>query len=284
MERLTWLKESKLAKLGVAILAVVVLAAALAPVISPYKRSDHDVRKQLQPPSADHLMGTDENGADMLTEIIHGARVAVVVGVLTVLLRIFLGVWLGLISGYLGGWVDEIVMRITEVFMSFPGILLAILIIFITQEPSLWTVIFALSITGWAGFARLVRGQVLVEREKDYVEAARALGMPSWRIMLRQIAPNVMGPVIVQATFGMAGAILGEATLSFLGLGPQNTASWGALLDRGADYFLLSQHIAFFPGLAIMLTVLAINFIGDALRDHFDPRISGKMEPANWRA
>ena len=280
MARLAWLTESKLAMFGVAILLVMVLCAVFAPLISPYERSERDVRQQLQPPTVEHLMGTDENGADMLTEIIHGARVAVVVGVLTVLLRLLIGVGLGLVSGTLGGWTDEIIMRVTEVFMSFPGILLAILIIFITQEPSLWTVIFALSITGWAGFARLVRGQVLVEREKDYVEAARAIGMPQWRIMLRQIAPNVMAPVIVQATFGMAGAILGEATLSFLGLGPQNTASWGALLDRGADYFLISQHIAFFPGLAIMLTVLAINFIGDALRDHLDPRIAGKIEAA----
>jgi peptide/nickel transport system permease protein len=281
MQRLTWLRDSTMAKVGVGILLAILFCAAFAPLISPYERGQQDVRQQLQAPSADHLMGTDENGADMLTEIIHGARVAVVVGVLTVVLRILLGVWLGLVSGYLGGWVDEVVMRVTEVFMSFPGILLAILIIFITQEPSLWTVIFALSVTGWAGFARLVRGQVLVEREKNYVEAARAAGMPSWRIMVREIAPNCMGPVIVQATFGMAGAILGEATLSFLGLGPQNTASWGALLDRGADYFLISQHIAFFPGLAIMLTVLAINFIGDALRDHFDPRITGRTEAAS---
>ena len=280
MERLAWLTRSPLAMFGVFILLIVLVCAAFAPWLAPYDRSERDVRKQLQGPTWEHPMGTDENGADMLTEIVHGARVAAIVGVTTVFLRLLIGLLLGLASGYLGGWTDEIVMRVTEVFMSFPGILLAILIIFITQEPSLVTVVFALSITGWAGFARLVRGQVLVEREKDYVEAARALGVPHTRIALRHIAPNVMGPVIVQATFGMAGAILGEATLSFLGLGPQNTASWGALLDRGADYFLLTQHIAIFPGLAIVLTVLAINFIGDALRDHLDPRLAGKIEPS----
>lgn len=274
----TWLTRSPLAMIGAALLLFVLLCATFAPWISPYERGARDVHRQLQAPTWEHPMGTDDNGADMLTEVIHGARVAVIVGVVTVLLRLIVGVGLGLASGVMGGWVDEAIMRVTEVFMSFPGILLAILIIFITQSPSLVTVIFALSITGWAGFARLVRGQVLVEREKDYVEAARALGLPSWRIALGHILPNTMGPVIVQATFGLAGAILGEATLSFLGLGPQDTASWGALLDRGADYFLLTQHIALFPGLAIMLTVLSINFIGDALRDHLDPRLAGRVE------
>ncbi len=275
---MAWLTRSPLALLGAAILLLVLAVAALAPALAPYERGQTNVRQQLQGPSWEHPMGTDDNGSDVMTEVVHGARVAVVVGSITVTLRLLLGILLGLLSGYMGGWVDEAIMRLTEVFMSFPGILLAILIIFITQEPSLWTVIFALSITGWAGFARLIRGQVLVEREKDYVQAAKALGFPPWRIMWKHIMPNIWGPVIVQATFGVAGAILGEATLSFLGLGPQNTASWGALLDRGADYFLVTQHIAFFPGLAIMLTVLAINFIGDALRDHLDPRLAGRVE------
>ena len=147
-----------------------------------------------------------------------------------------------------------------------------ILVIFITQEPSMWAVIGALSITGWAGYARLVRGQVLTEREREYVEAARSLGYPDRRIMFREIVPNVMAPVIVQATFGVAGAILAEASLSFLGLGPQDVPSWGALLDQGASYFLLTPHLAIFPGLAIMFTVLGINFLGDGLRDKLDPR------------
>jgi len=156
--------------------------------------------------------------------------------------------------------------------MAFPGILLAILVIFVTQEPSLLAVIGALSLTGWSGYARLVRGQVLLEREKDYVEAARALGFGPARIITRHVLPNVFGPVIVQATFGVAGAILAEASLSFLGLGPQGQPSWGALLDQGASYFLLTPHLAIFPGVAIMITVLGINFLGDGLRDALDPR------------
>lgn len=272
MNSLRWLFRSPLAVWGAFVLALVLFCAAFAPWIAPYERSDRNIARQLEPPSVDHWLGTGENGEDLLTEVMYGTRVAVLVGVGAVSVCVLLGVSLGVLSGYMGGAVDEVIMRCTEVLLSFPGILLAILIIFITQEPSLWTVIFALSATGWAGYARLVRGQVLVERNKSYVEAAEALGIPSWRIMVRHLVPNVASPVIVQATFGVAGAILAEASLSFLGLGPQNTASWGALLDQGAQYFLLTQHTALFPGLAIMITVLSINFIGDALRDHLDPR------------
>lgn len=272
MDRFKWLLRSPLAMIGAWLLSVVLFCAAFAPWIAPYERSERDVRHQLEPPSLAHLLGTGEHGEDLLTEIIFGARVAVMVGGGAVIVCALLGVGLGALSGFLGGRVDEALMRLTEVLLSFPGILLAILIIFITQQPSTWTVILAISATGWAGYARLVRGQVLLERRKDYVEAARALGMPTWRVVFVHVVPNVISPVIVQATFGVAGAILAEASLSFLGLGPQDTASWGALLDQGAQYFLLSQHTALFPGLAIMLTVLSINFLGDALRDHLDPR------------
>ncbi len=266
------MRRNPLALVGAAILAVVLFCAVAGPLVAPYERSERDVSRQLEAPSADHLLGTGENGEDVLTEIVHGARVAVVVGLGAVLVSLFLGVGLGAVSGYFGGWIDEVLMRVTEVMLSFPGILLAILIIFVSQEPSVMTVIFALAVTGWAGYARLVRGQVLVEREKAYVEAARALGLPHWAILLRHVIPNVLGPVIVQATFGIASSILAEASLSFLGLGPQDSASWGSLLDQGASYFLLTGHLALFPGLAIMVTVLAINFVGDALRDHLDPR------------
>ena len=278
MKRFAWLTGSPLALTGSIILLVVLTCAALAPELAPYDRGIQDVRRQLEPPTADHWLGTGENGEDLLTEIVHGARVAVLVGVCAVALSMVLGVFLGAVSGYFGGMVDELVMRLTEVLLSFPGILLAILIIFITQEPSLWTVVFALAITGWAGYARLVRGQVLLERQKEYVEAARALGLSDRIIIFKHLVPNVIGPVIVQATFGVAGAILAEAALSFLGLGPQDTASWGGLLDQGASYFLLTSHLALFPGLAIMLTVLAINFVGDALRDHLDPRLTTSVE------
>lgn len=263
---------SPLARLGALILALLALLALIGPAIAPYPVTHADVAHQLEAPSAAHWLGTDENGADVLTLMLYGARVAVIVGLSTVTICAVLGVALGAVSGYFGGWIDEILMRATEILMAFPGILLAILIIFVTQEPGLPAVVGALTVTGWASYARLVRGQVLSERERPYVEAARALGFPSSRIIFREILPNVMAPVIVQATFGLAGAILAEASLSFLGLGAQNTPSWGALLDQGASYFLLTPHLAIFPGLAIMLTVLGMNLLGDGLRDLLDVR------------
>lgn len=265
-------KISPLAWLGLVVLCGVFLVALFAPWLAPYDLDYVDVTRQLQAPSARHWLGTDENGADVLTKVIYGTRVAVMVGVATVSICSTVGIFLGSISGYFGGWIDEVIMRITEILMAFPGILLAILLIFITQKPSLLAVIGALSVSGWAGYARLVRGQVLSERERAYVEASRALGFPTRRTLFREIVPNVLAPVIVQATFGVAGAILAEAALSFLGLGPQDLPSWGALLDQGATYFLLTPHLAIFPGVAIMMTVLSINFLGDGLRDILDPR------------
>ncbi|RDV36347.1 ABC transporter permease [Bradymonadaceae bacterium TMQ3] len=261
-----------LAYLGMAILAVVALVALFAPWLAPYELAHMDVTRQLQGPSAEHWLGTDENGADVLTLLIYGTRVAAVVGLSVVGICSTVGVILGAISGYFGGWIDEALMRLTEILMSFPGILLAILLIFITQEPSIPAVIGALSVSGWSSYARLVRGQVLAVRDQDYVEAARASGLPTWRILQRHVVPNTFAPVIIQATFGVAGAILAEASLSFLGLGPQDMPSWGGLLDQGASYFLLTPHLAFVPGLAIMFTVLAVNFVGDGLRDVLDPR------------
>lgn len=261
-----------LAPVGVVIVGAVLAVAVLGPLLAPYPVDLLDVTRQLEPPSATHWFGTDENGSDVLTQLIYGTRVAAIVGVSTVAVCLCVGVLLGSISGFMGGWVDEAIMRVTEVLMAFPGILLAILVIFVTQEPSLLAVVGALSITGWSGYARLVRGQVLLEREREYVEAARALGFGTPRILMRHVLPNVFGPVIVQATFGIAGAILAEASLSFLGLGPQGQPSWGALLDQGATYFLLTPYLAIFPGLAIMITVLGINFLGDGLRDALDPR------------
>src|SRR5690554_316042 len=257
---------------SLAILFGVFFVAIFAPWIAPYELTQIDVTQQLAAPSFAHWLGTDENGVDVLTQIIFGTRVAVLVGVSTVAICSTVGISLGAVSGYFGGWVDEVIMRITEILMAFPGILLAILLIFITQRPSLLAVIGALSVSGWAGYARLVRGQVLSERERPYVEASIALGFPTRRVLFREIIPNILGPVIVQATFGVAGAILAEAALSFLGLGPQDLPSWGALLDQGATYFLLTPHLAIVPGLAIMITVLSINFVGDGLRDILDPR------------
>jgi len=265
-------RRKGLAPLGLAIVLFVLVAAILAPWIAPYPLDYIDITRQLEGPSTAHWLGTDENGRDVLTLVLYGARVAAFVGVATVSICATVGITLGSLSGYFGGVIDEILMRLTEILMAFPGILLAILIIFVTQEPSLIAVVGALSVSGWSGYARLVRGQVLIEREREYVEASRALGFPTRWVLFREIVPNILAPVIVQMTFGVAGAILAEAALSFLGLGPQNSPSWGALLDQGASYFLLTPHLAFFPGIAIMITVLGINFLGDGLRDILDPR------------
>ena len=263
---------SPLAYFGIVVLTIVGFVAIFAPWLAPYDLGHMDVTRQLEGPSADHWLGTDENGADLLTLVIYGTRVACLVGIAVVSICSTVGVTLGAVSGYFGGVVDEVIMRITDTLMAFPGILLAILIIFITQEPSLVAVIGALSVSGWAGYARLVRGQVLAVRDEAYVEAAIAMGYPAPRVLFRHVVPNTLAPVIIQATFGIAGAILAEAALSFLGLGPQDMPSWGAMLDQGASYFLLTPHLAIFPGLAIMFTVLSINFVGDGLRDVLDPR------------
>jgi peptide/nickel transport system permease protein len=262
----------RLAWIGAAVLGLIVFVAAFAPWLAPYDLQYVDVTRQLEGPSPAHPLGTDENGADLLTQVIFGTRVAVAVGFSVVAICSTVGIVVGGIAGYFGGWIDELIMRIIDMLMAFPGILLAILLIFITQEPSIPAVIGALSVTGWTSYARLVRGEVLSEREEEYVEAAQALGFRMPYVLLREILPNVLAPVIVQATFGVAAAILAEASLSFLGLGPQDVPSWGALLDQGATYFLLTPHLAIFPGLAIMITILSLNFLGDGLRDLLDPR------------
>jgi peptide/nickel transport system permease protein len=265
-------KLSPLAWFGFAIVFCVSLVAIFAPYLAPYEPNAVDITQQLHQPSWKHPMGTDVNGADVLSRVIFGSRVALIVGFSVVGICSTVGIIVGSISGYMGGWVDEVLMRLVDLLMSFPGILLAILIIFLTQEPSVMAVVGALSVTGWASYARLVRGEVISEKETEYVEAAEAIGYSQPHILFKEIVPNVIAPVIVQGTFGMAAAILAEASLSFLGLGPQNMPSWGSLLDQGATYFLLTPHLAIFPGIAIMLTVLGINFIGDALRDVLDPR------------
>jgi len=258
--------------LGGGAVTALVFTAVFAPYLAPYPPDAVNLVNELSGPTSAHWLGTDENGADLLTQIIYGARVAAIVGFCTVSICALVGITVGAISGYFGGMVDELVMRVIDILMAFPGILLAILIIALTESPSVWAVIFALSVTGWSGYARLVRGQVLSLREREYVTAARSVGAPGWWIIFRHLIPNVMTPVIVQGTFGIAGAILAEAGLSFLGLGPDGVPSWGALLDQGSRFFLVNSQLALFPGLAIALSVMGINLLGDALRDRWDPR------------
>ena len=257
---------------GLIVVTMVFITAVMAPIVAPYAENDRDIEAVLDEPSSKHLLGTDESGGDVLSHIIYGSRVAIIVGLGTVFVSLLIGFVIGSISGYFGGRIDEALMRLTEIVLAFPGILLAIFIIFLTQKPGLSSVILALSITGWAGYSRLVRGQILQAREVEFVAAARSLGASVPRIIIRHLIPNILAPVIVQATFGVAGAILAEASLSFLGLGPQTHISWGALLDQGAVLFIKTPYLAIFSGSAIFLTVLSINFIGDYLRDWMDPK------------
>jgi peptide/nickel transport system permease protein len=251
---------------------LLVLTALLAPVLSPYAPEAIDLSAELAPPSQGHLMGAGENGIDVLTHVLYGARVSLVVALFAVVVSSLVGITLGGLAGYLGGLVDEVVMRVVDVLLAFPGILLAIFITAVLG-PSLANVVFALSFTGWTGYARLARGQVLTLRERDYVQAARALGSGNARVLFRHLLPNAAGPLLIQATFAFPGAILAEASLSFLGLGaPPGTPSWGALVDQGTQYLLVAPHVALFPGLALALTVLGFNFLGDAVRDALDPK------------
>jgi peptide/nickel transport system permease protein len=224
-------------------------------------------------PSASHWFGTDELGRDILSRIIYGARISMLVGGCVVATSLTLGLIFGSIAGYYGGITDRVLnVVVMNAFMSFPGILLAIAFVAFLG-PGIFNLIFALSLGGWVGYARLVRGQVLVVREREFVEAARALGASDLRIIVRHILPNIIQPVIVQAAIGMAGAILAEATMSFLGLGvPPPTASWGSMLNDARSHLFDSPHLVLFPATAVMLAVLSFNFIGDGLRDYLDPR------------
>ena len=256
---------------GFAILCLL-LSALLAPWLAPWNPAAQQLFEGLRTPTSAHLLGQDRLGRDILSRIIYGARVSVYVGAATVLLAATVGTLLGAVAGYFGGLVDETLMRIVDIFLAFPGILLAIALVGVLG-PSLNNVILALIVMGWVSYARLVRGQVLAARSLDYVAAARALGSPPRRIIFRHLLPNVLAPILVEATFGMAGAILAEAGLSFLGLGVQPpTPSWGSMLNEGRHYLLVAPHLTLFPGLAIMVTIFGINFLGDGLRDLLDPQ------------
>lgn len=259
------------AKVGAIALAGILALALLAPAISPFEPMKTDLDGALRAPSAGHLFGQDRLGRDVFSQVAHGARASVLIAVSVVTLTVLAGVALGAAAGYLGGAIDALVMRVVDIFLAFPGILLAIALAGVLG-PNLSNLVIALSVMGWVGYARLVRAQVLTLREREYVAAARAVGAGPGRVVARHILPNALSPVIVQATFSAAGVIIAESSLSFLGLGPQDVPTWGGLLSQGAAYLLYAPHIAFFPGLFIMLTVLALNLVGDALRDLLDPK------------
>ncbi len=267
------LVRNPLALAGLALIAIFLLCAVFGPVMAPQDPARIDLPSRLQGPSAQHLFGTDELGRDICSRILYGARISMMVGVTVVAGSLGLGMVVGSLAGYVGGWLDRMLnVIVMNAFMSFPGILLAIAFVAFLG-PGLWNLILALVIGGWVGYARLVRAQVLAAREREYVEAARALGASDWRILVRHILPNIMQPVIVQAAIGMAGAILAEGTMSFLGLGvPPPVPSWGAMLNDGRSHLFDAPHVILFPAAAVMLAVLAFNFVGDALRDLLDPR------------
>ncbi len=262
-----------LATTGVVLVILFLACALFAPWIAPQDPAHIDLPARLMGPSASHWFGTDELGRDILSRIIYGARISMLVGGCVVAASLTLGLILGSIAGYYGGITDRVLnVVVMNAFMSFPGILLAIAFVAFLG-PGIFNLIFALSIGGWVGYARLVRAQVLVVREREFVEAARALGASDARIIVRHILPNIIQPVIVQAAIGMAGAILAEATMSFLGLGvPPPTASWGTMLNDARAHLFDSPHLVLFPAAAVMLAVLSFNFIGDGLRDYLDPR------------
>jgi peptide/nickel transport system permease protein len=273
MMRFRMRSGSYLSKLGILLISIFALCALFAPLLAPFHPSQIDLGQRLNAPSTHHWFGTDELGRDILSRTIYGARISLLVGASVVTFSLGIGLVVGCIAGYYGGRVDRFFnIVVMNAFLSFPGILLAIAFVAFLG-PGLLNLILALSIGGWVGYARLVRAQVLAVREREFVEAARALGASDWRVITRHILPNMIQPVIVQAAIGMAGAVLAEATMSFLGLGvPPPTASWGAMLNDGRSHLFDAPHLVLFPAAAVMLTVLSFNFIGDALRDYMDPR------------
>ncbi|HWX94190.1 MAG TPA: ABC transporter permease [Terriglobales bacterium] len=266
-------RHNPLAAVGVVLVIVFILCAIFAPWLAPYDPARINLPTRLEAPSAAHWCGTDELGRDIFSRLIYGARISMLVGSSVVAMSLTLGLVIGSIAGYYGGRIDRFVnVVLMNAFLSFPGILLAIAFVAF-RGPGIFNLVLALSLGGWVGYARLVRAQVLATREKEFVEAARALGATDLRVIVRHILPNIIQPVIVQAAIGMAGAILAEATMSFLGLGvPPPAASWGSMLNDARAHLFDAAHLVLFPAATVMLAVLSFNFIGDALRDLLDPR------------
>ncbi len=264
---------SRLAYIGFVIAGLFILAAIFAPLIATYDVTAQNLAMRYIPPSTEHWFGTDGLGRDVFSRVVYGARISLEVGITVVVVSSIFGTIVGAIAGFYGGFVDKFLSGyVFNVFLAFPGLLLAIaLVAFLGAGQG--KLIAALCVIGWVGYARVMRGQVLKVREYDYVLAARALGASNMRILFTHILPNAVQPLIVQASLGMAGAVLSEASLSFLGLGiPPPAPSWGTMIEEARQFFSSSPHVLFFPGVAIALTVLAFNFIGDGLREYLDPK------------
>ncbi len=259
-------------------LVAVVVGATFAELLAPYRADEQDITQRLRPPDLrEHMLGTDELGRDILSRLLYGARISLLVGVIAVGLSCPVGVLVGLVAGYAGRRLDDVLMRITEIQLAIPTILLAIAVIAVLG-PGLGNVIITLTVTGWTFYARLIRGEALTVKERDFVQAARAAGAGDVRIMARHVLPNVLSPVIVVAVFAVANMIILEATLSFLGLGVEpQVVTWGRMLNGGRLYLATAWWLTTFPGLAIFVTVLSVNLLGDHLRDWLDPRLRGTL-------
>jgi peptide/nickel transport system permease protein len=274
------LLRNKLSLIGLAIIAGLILMAIPAPVLAPYPDQalgEPNLQERLQPPSRTHLFGTDHMGRDILSRVIYGARTSLLMGFSVVALALLIGVPLGLMAGYFSGKTDLAIMRITDIFLAFPPLLLALLIA-TSLGRGMTNAIVALAISWWPWYTRLARGMAISVKERPYVEASKAMGISDWKIMLRHVLPNSLSPIIVQATMDMGSAILEAAALSFLGLGVQPpTPDWGLMVSEGKDYFLNYWWYPVFPGLAIFITVMAFNLLGDAVREVIDPRLRRRL-------
>lgn len=261
---------------GMVILLFFALAAIFAPLLSPTDPLAQNVVDGLKPPSFTHLLGTDKLGREILSRMLYGTRISLVVGVLVVLSASSFGTLLGLLAGYRSGWADEVLMRVTDIFFAFPGLILAMAIAG-ALGPSLRNALIAISVVSWPVYARLIRGQVLALKQREFVIAARTLGIPEWRIVLRHLLPNTLAPLLVQASFDLGGAITAVAGLSFIGFGAQPpTPEWGVMISEGRNYIATQWWLATFPALAILLVVGGLNLLGDGLRDLLDPRLRGE--------
>ena len=267
------LLRDKLAIAGMVIIGLFVFAAVFAPLLAPYDPTSQTILQRRQPPSRVHWMGLDEVGRDILSRIIYGARVSLQIGLLSVSMAIVVGAALGAIAGFVGGWADNLIMRLMDILLAFPGLLLAIAVVSILG-PGLMNMLYAIAFVSIPTYARIMRASVLAVKEQEFVLAARAVGVPTGRILWREILPNSITPVLVAGTLGIATAILDAAGLSFLGLGARPpTPEWGSMLGEGRGSVFTAPHIVLFPGLAIMLNVLGFNLLGDGLRDALDPRL-----------
>ena len=268
------MRYSITARIGMFAVGIILLVTILAPVVDPYNpKVDSNLQESRHSPSRQHIFGTDNLGRDIFRRIVHGASLSLSVGIVAVLTAGTTGTLLGLVSGYFGGAVDMVIMRVMDILMAFPSMLLAIAIVAV-RGTGLFNTVIAISVVGIPGYARLVRSMVLSIREREYIEAARMVGVRSPRILFRHILPNSLAPVIVSATMGIGGAILTAAALGFLGLGAQPPApEWGVMISDGVPFLRQSPHMVFFPGMAIMFTVLGFNLMGDGLRDALDPQM-----------